>query len=270
MSKRSYEDFEPVSESENLGETLALPVHHFSVSSPSPSPKIRQLDSDNASSGEASSQTEMKCSLPGHRETLSFPSIESYEVHYNKTHLNRCLECRKNFPTEHFLNLHIEENHDALVSVRKERGEKTYGCFVEDCDRKCSTPLKRRMHLIDKHMFPKEYDFYVVNDGIDHRSSMLRSGRHRRRSSAAQHMTEIEDRAKKRNSNLETIDGAHVGDESDHDEGEVTSKKITSPPSSDDADIEVLTGAMSSLKFVPPSVSFGRGRGRGRGGFSRN
>jgi hypothetical protein len=26
---------------------------------------------------------------------------------------------------------------------------------------------------------------------------------------------------------------------------------------------------MSSLKFVPPSVRFGRGRGRGRGGFSR-
>jgi len=39
--------------------------------------------------------------------------------------VNRCLECRRNFPTEHFLNLHIEENHDALVSVRRERGEKT-------------------------------------------------------------------------------------------------------------------------------------------------
>ncbi|KAG2017135.1 hypothetical protein GB937_005733 [Aspergillus fischeri] len=30
-----------------------------------------------------------------------------------------------------------------------------YSCFIEDCDRKCSTPQKRRMHLIDKHMFPK-------------------------------------------------------------------------------------------------------------------
>lgn len=30
-----------------------------------------------------------------------------------------------------------------------------YGCFIEGCERKCSTPQKRRMHLIDKHMFPK-------------------------------------------------------------------------------------------------------------------
>jgi hypothetical protein len=142
-----------------------------------------------------------------------------------------------------------------------------YGCFVEDCDRKCSTPQKRRMHLIDKHLFPKDYDFFVVNDGIDHRTSMLRSGRHRRRSSAAQHMVEIEERAKKRNSNLETINSA-PGDDGQN-EPKVSETSTASSPSSEDADMERLTGAMSSLKFVPPSVRFGRGRGRGRGGFSR-
>lgn len=42
--------------------------------------------------------------------------------------MNRCSECGKNFPTELFLNLHIEENHDALVAARRERGEKTV-CF---------------------------------------------------------------------------------------------------------------------------------------------
>lgn len=30
-----------------------------------------------------------------------------------------------------------------------------FGCFVEGCERKCSTPQKRRRHLIDKHMFPR-------------------------------------------------------------------------------------------------------------------
>lgn len=125
MAKRSRQDFEPLSEPENIGEAPAVSVIRFSASSPPPSSKFLQLDPHSPSSGEASSQTEMKCSLPPHREPLSFPSLESYEVHYNKTHLNRCLECRKNFPTEHFLNLHIEENHDALVSVRRERGEKT-------------------------------------------------------------------------------------------------------------------------------------------------
>lgn len=36
----------------------------------------------------------------------------------------------------------------------------------------------------------------------------------------------------------------------------------------EDAEIEGLTGAISALRFVPPSVKFGRGRGRT--GFSKS
>jgi hypothetical protein len=57
-----------------------------------------------------------------------------------------------------------------------------YACLLPDCDRLCSTPQKRRLHCIDKHQFPREYDFIVVKDGIDRRSSMLIPP-HRRRSS---------------------------------------------------------------------------------------
>lgn len=67
----------------------------------------------------------MRCSLPPHRETLSFASYADYEVHYRQAHMNRCVECGKNFPTDLFLNLHIEENHDPLTAARRERGEKT-------------------------------------------------------------------------------------------------------------------------------------------------
>jgi hypothetical protein len=56
---------------------------------------------------------------------MSFSSYEEYEVHYVKVHVNRCSECGKNFPTERFLSLHIEENHDPLIEAKKERGEKT-------------------------------------------------------------------------------------------------------------------------------------------------
>ena len=69
----------------------------------------------------------MRCSLPPHPQTLCFQSYEAYDVHYAKAHVNRCSECRKNFPTAHFLELHIEENHDPLIQVRKEKGEKTVG-----------------------------------------------------------------------------------------------------------------------------------------------
>lgn len=124
------------------------------------------------------------------------------------------------------------------------------------------------MHLIDKHMFPKDYDFYVVNDGIDRRSSMLRSGKHRRHSSAAQHMTEIDDRNRRRSSAMGTSIEQRGGDEKE--ESPATSPAGSPASPKEDTDIDGLSGAMSALKFVPPSVRFGRGRGRGRGGFSRS
>jgi hypothetical protein len=127
------------------------------------------------------------------------------------------------------------------------------------------------MHLIDKHMFPKDYDFYVVNDGIDRRSSMLRSGKHRRRSSAAQYMTEIEER-RRRNSTMETLDTSEkqVGGGSENEAVKEKRAETAQDGSKNDVDTEGLAGAMSALKFVPPSVRFGRGGGRGRGGFSRS
>lgn len=67
----------------------------------------------------------MRCSLPPHMKALSFASYVDYEVHYRQTHVNRCVKCGKNFPTDLFLNLHIEENHDSLMVARREREEKT-------------------------------------------------------------------------------------------------------------------------------------------------
>ncbi len=67
----------------------------------------------------------MRCSLPPHKECLSFRSYDEYESHYRKFHAHRCLECRKNFPSEHLLGIHIEECHDPLVVVKRDRGEHT-------------------------------------------------------------------------------------------------------------------------------------------------
>jgi Mg-chelatase subunit ChlI len=131
------------------------------------------------------------------------------------------------------------------------------------------------MHLIDKHAFPKDYDFYVVNDGIDQRSSMLRSGRHRRRSSAAQHKTVIEDRARRRTSTIENAPGATVsentsssGNNENMQQGNANAETAVTPATKQDVEMDDLAGAMSALKFVPPSVKFGRSKGRG--GFSRS
>jgi hypothetical protein len=63
------------------------------------------------------------CSLPGHRPGLPLSTYEEYESHYHKAHENRCIDCRKNFPSSHILNLHIKEFHDALAELQKEMGD---------------------------------------------------------------------------------------------------------------------------------------------------
>lgn len=71
----------------------------------------------------------MKCFLPPHKPAF-FDSYDEYEVHYQQNHANRCLECGKNFPTEHYLGLHIAENHDPLNETLRERGEKTVSILI--------------------------------------------------------------------------------------------------------------------------------------------
>jgi hypothetical protein len=85
--------------------------------------KIVHLDADSALADEPAV---MKCSLPPH-EPLTFASIEEHDVHYQKTHVNRCSECQKNFPDEHFLHLHIAEYHDPINAAKRDKGERTVG-----------------------------------------------------------------------------------------------------------------------------------------------
>ncbi|EAU30528.1 conserved hypothetical protein [Aspergillus terreus NIH2624] len=221
--------------------------HSLESRSKSPSPassttslgrsKLPLLDTSSGAAVEV-----MRCSLPPHRETLSFTSYDDYEVHYLQTHVNRCSQCGKNFPTDRFLNLHIEENHDSLVAARRERGEKTYGCFIEDCERKCSTPQKRRMHLIDKHMFPKTYNFYIVNDGIDKQTSMLRpTHTHRRRVSTA--TSPQAGRLRYRQTSLSQP--SPVSD----------APPPTAQQEPTDSEMAELETSMSALRFVPASVT---------------
>ncbi|KFH48006.1 Zinc finger protein-like protein [Hapsidospora chrysogenum ATCC 11550] len=227
----------------------------------------RNDDDDDASAAGVTAATVMKCSLPPHRDPVTFRTYSEYEAHYNKFHTNRCLECRKNFPSEHLLGIHIEECHDPLIVVRRDRGEHTFSCFVEGCERKCLTHQKRRMHMIDKHMYPKNYFFAITKEGIDGRRSLLVEGGHRRRRSSTsaqakesrrreslQGAGDQQQQQQKKDSNA---DGAE-----DSNKGETATTDSHEKP---DTEMEDLTGAMSSLQFVPPSVRFGRQRA----GFSR-
>ncbi|KAI0005712.1 hypothetical protein F4779DRAFT_597827 [Xylariaceae sp. FL0662B] len=227
----------------------------------SPATKITELDE---SAVDTSTSIAMRCSLPPHRDAMSFKTYGDYEVHYNKTHTNRCVECKKNFPSEHLLGVHIEECHDVFAAVRRERGEHTYSCFVEGCDRKCRTPQKRRSHLIDKHMYPKNYFFAVTKEGVDGRQSLLLEGGHRRRSSTATSTGGPKTAARRHSLRQADASKSEIEESKyQHEQGSRQASEATSlTREKPDADMEDLTGAMSALQFVPTSVRFGRGRGK--------
>lgn len=217
----------------------------------------------------------MRCSLPGHRPSLPFYSFEEYDLHYTKSHLNRCTACRCNFPTSHLLSLHQTEFHDPFVSVLRERGEKIYACFAEDCDEKCSSPRERTMHLMDEHMFPKNYDFHVVKDGIDRKTSMLREEkpeRKRRRSLTLEKKSKVQS-AEWTTKGVRTVMDIDQRETKTVELNLLKTQPLAPPAPELDAigpstapdeamEIEDLVGAMSALRFLPPSVRFGKGKGR--------
>ncbi|KAI1505564.1 zinc finger protein [Biscogniauxia marginata] len=227
-----------------------------------PASKITELDE---SAIDTSEDVAMRCSLPPHREVMSFGTYGEYEAHYSKTHTNRCVECRKNFPSEHLLNVHFEDCHDVFAAVKREKGEHTYSCFVEGCDRKCRTPYKRRNHLIDKHMFPKNYYFAITKDGIDGRHSLLIDGGHRRRRSSTATTTSSPKSAAPRRQSLRLQEQSKPeaeGPETKAKQDSGQTSEEAPQPAAPDVEMEDLAGAMSALQFVPSSIKFGRGRGK--------
>jgi len=166
-----------------------------------------------------------------------------------------------------------------------------YACLLPDCDRMCSTPQKRRLHCIDKHQFPREYDFIVVKDGIDRRSSMLIPS-HRRRSSTMSSVNGAAGSPRRRRgeSSASTGDTMEMDHEETQEEGEtrryptrlrgrggfggrglaredaagITAPKTATTDQPTDP-MDSLASSMSALKFVPHSVRVARTKGRGGG-----
>ena len=66
----------------------------------------------------------MQCALPPH-PPLTLPSAADFDAHYAREHTNRCSACRVNLPSPWLLELHLAEQHDPLITARREKGEKT-------------------------------------------------------------------------------------------------------------------------------------------------
>lgn len=234
------------------------------------------------------------------------PSSKEFEKHYSLYHTHVCTApevkrhatsaregiCGKVFPDARLLDLHLSECHDPLIEVRRDRGERTFACFLSTCDHKFATPKGRRLHLIDVHKYPKEYYFSVTAKGVGdilHRwgqgASLLRKEWKSRtdqadskegeapmdvepgRSASPESSPASSPTATRHNSTApapSTSNGTDV-------KASLTSASTSAPaPSSTDKDLDNLASNLSSLSLVPPSIRFGRGGRaggfRGRGG----
>jgi len=208
--------------------------------------KIIELDLDNSA---PATSTTMQCSLPPHR-LLSFPSAEDFDTHYAKEHTNRCASCGKNFPSPRYLSLHIDENHNPVREALAAKGEKTYACFIEDCEKLCSTPQKRRLHLIDKHMFPKVYNFRIIDQGLDKTSSLLHTGQRRR-------VSTTDSNAHRRRASLLPSNSAVSEDTVEPSKANGYQSKREGGRGRVDGNatsVDELEQSFAALQFVPPSV----------------
>jgi len=140
--------------------------------------------------------------------------------------VTECVECHNIFSNEYMLNLHITEFHDPITDIKRHRGEKTFVCLVEDCEKICLTWQKRKRHCIDAHDFPENYDFFIIRHGIAGRHTLLRQ---------------------------------KINADNRHGHMRKTDKMMNDAETRCDRDA-ILSSAMDDLKLVPAKISFGRPR----------
>ncbi|KAJ2358643.1 hypothetical protein IWW50_006600 [Coemansia erecta] len=106
------------------------------------------------------------CHDPPCHGSARFPSTLAYERHYDQAHRNACSVCMAVLPSAHWLDLHIQEFHDAFFDARVARGDRAFQCFLPACTRKFSRPHKRRLHMVDKHHYARSFNWDLVRSGL--------------------------------------------------------------------------------------------------------
>ncbi|GAB7353218.1 hypothetical protein MBLNU459_g3738t1 [Dothideomycetes sp. NU459] len=109
-------------------------------------------------------------------------------------------------------------------------------------------------------MFPKDYDFFIVNDGLDQRMSMLRPD------SAPKSRKAVLSRGPRMPSTHSEATGPKDDGSSvpfSPDESIKGAQDHIYHSTDQDMDLDGVTDSIAALKFVPSSISFGQRRQRG-------
>ncbi|OZJ04817.1 hypothetical protein BZG36_02334 [Bifiguratus adelaidae] len=213
--------------------------------------------------GVGQGERKLECHIaPCNHDPPSFATPAAYQRHYECVHKYTCNECHLVFPESKWLKLHFEEYHDVFLQVRRDRGDKVYKCFVDDCTRVFTTPKMRRLHLIDKHMYPRSFNFVLHRTGYTpYRTRRRQVERHYKEKKSIN--AEI---PRPENGNGATEYPPFSHGTADHAfssppmsmEGDMQDPaSVHSPTNMQDSTMEEVTEGIERL-FIPRSVSFGR------------
>ncbi|EGW30350.1 uncharacterized protein SPAPADRAFT_143393 [Spathaspora passalidarum NRRL Y-27907] len=127
-------------------------------------PREEQENSNNNNNIGGSNHVAITCTLPPCDE--KFQNYNEYEHHIITFHDNVCTTCHRNFPNDHYLNLHIDEYHNPFIQISHERGNAVYRCLVANCPDMFVSSSEREQHLIRAHSYPSDFQFDIINTGI--------------------------------------------------------------------------------------------------------
>ncbi|KAF5748717.1 zinc finger protein [Tripterygium wilfordii] len=151
-------------------------------------------------------------------------SLEDFEDHYNARHTASCSVCSRVYPTSRLLSIHVSEAHDSFFQAKVARGYVMYECLVEGCGSKFKNYKGRQRHLLDKHKFPKSFEFF----------KKVHPSKKQRQKNQHKQTTHMDEATSKMEVENETIDG-----------------------------LVSAVSKLSTSDSIPSSVSFGRRHSRG-------
>lgn len=190
--------------------------------------------------------------------------LEEFEDHYVTRHTASCSVCSRVYPTSRLLSIHVSEAHDSYFQAKVARGFPMYECLVEGCGMKLKSYKSRQQHLIDKHQFPKSFEFFKKA-----RASQRQRQKSQRRQTAH--------KGEETRDNSMDVDGKSAKQtnwryrlkQHDHSESKESKQKHKEAKENEmevEQKIDELTSAVSKLSTAdstPASVTFGHRRSRG-------
>ena len=99
----------------------------------------------------------LTCDIKGCKET--FKTTKAFELHHSNAHKFTCDECKRNFPSNFLLDVHLTETHDTMFDIKIERGEAAFRCLVGACAERFKNEKTRLKHLIEEHKYPSDFRF---------------------------------------------------------------------------------------------------------------